>query len=250
VDTEETRSLEYSRKIGVDVDQLLVLQPKVKTLESVIDAIEETIEFWAEKDPNRLLTIVWDSVAATPSIKELDGTIGKIEPGIAARVLRLAMRRLSTRIAQRDVTVVLVNQQYTKIGHVFGDPHVAYGGGGIRYHATLRIRLERGEKIKRSDGTVIGYQIRARILKSKLPGSQPKADLAILHGVGIDNVWSIHERFQREGYIRAAGGFYTMVLQGMEEPLRWQRGHEGLVDLCTQDAELFSRLVSVFQTLP
>jgi recombination protein RecA len=249
VDTEETRSLEYSRKIGVNVDELLILQPTVKSLESVITATEDTIEFWAKREPDRLLTIAWDSVAATPSIRELDGVIEKQEPGLAARVLRAAMRRLSTRIAQRDVALVLVNQHYTKIGKVFGDPFVTYGGSGIRYHATLRIRLERGERIKRADGTIIGFLGRARILKSKLGGSRYKAELAIIDGVGIDNVYSIHERFQKEGFIRAGGGWNTMTLEGMEEPLRWQRGHEGLVDLCTQDPALFERLVSVYQTL-
>lgn len=250
VDTEETRSLEYSRKIGVNVDDLLILQPKIKSLESVITAIEDTIEFWQKREPDRLLMVAWDSVAATPSIRELDGVIEKQEPGLAARVLRAAMRRLSTRIAQSDVAVVLVNQHYQKIGHVFGDPFVTYGGAGIRYHATLRIRLERGQRIKRADGTIIGFEARARILKSKLSGGRNKAEFAVIHGIGIDNVYSIHERFQKEGFIRAGGGWNTMILEGMEEPLRWQRGHEGLVDLCAPDPALFERLVSVYQTLP
>lgn len=249
IDTEENKDLQYTSSIGVNVPKLQIVKPKTTTIEDVVEAIEETLEFWAAY-PDVLLCIVWDSVAATPTVRELEGTMKKVEPGLAARAMRLACRRLTAKIAQRRVVLLIVNQLYTKIGVTFGDPDVAYGGGGLRYHSTLRIKLTRGAQIKRGAGEIIGSTVHANIKKSKMSNATGrKVDFALLHGVGIDNMWSIHKRLTQEGYIQQNGSWQSMTL-AEGETLKWQNNFEGLGRLCVEDAELFERLVGIFQSLP
>jgi recombination protein RecA len=249
IDTEENKDFQYSASIGVNVKKLQIIKPKATTIEDVVEAIEETLEFWAAY-PDTLLCIVWDSVAATPTIRELEGTMKKVEPGLAARAMRLACRRLTAKIAQRRVVLMIVNQLYTKIGMTFGDPDVAYGGGGLRYHSTVRIKLTRGAQIKRGETEIIGSTVRANIKKSKMSNATGrKVDFALLHGVGIDNMWSIHKRLQQEKFIQVNGSWYSMNL-GEGKTLKWQGGFEGLGRLCVEDPELFERLVGIFQSLP
>ena len=254
IDSEEAKDLRYTRSIGVNVDRLQILRPKRHTIEGVFDTLQANAEFWGKKYPDMLVTLVWDAVGATPSEAELHGEMTKIQPGVTQKQIRVGLRRLIPVIARTKICIVVVNHIYTKIGVTFGDPRVPYGGGGLRYHSTLRLLLSKGAAIKQASGQIIGQVIHCKVLKSKMSDATgAKPDFALMHGIGVDNTWSIYNRLHQEGYIQVSpqGGWYTMSLEG-EKPIRWQGGFEGLSRLCqaTESGTLFSRLLSLYQTLP
>lgn len=261
VDPEIGRDAKYSRSIGVNAEKLLCPQPKegkFYALEDVFNFVGKAADWWKKHHPGTPVTIGVDSIAGMPTREDLKREAGEQKPGDAARAIRHSLRNIMQRIAMSEVCLVFVNQLYTRIGHMgYGDPRIEYGGGGIPYHASLRIRLKTGEAIKNKDGVVIGSVIIGLIKKSKVSAvSGNKVEFAIRHGIGIDNVWTLFERFKRDQYIAQPQGssWCSMMLPAEEgkepEAFKWQGGHLGLEALCHENEGLYNQLVAIYGTMP
>lgn len=255
IEPEVSRDRDYSTRIGVNPEELIISQPKegeMYTLEDTFNFVGETVDWWRDNDPDKMVTIVVDSVASMPSREDLERGSGERKPGEAAGIIKHTLRNLCQKIAGTKITLIFVNQLYSRIGYKgWGDPAIEWGGSGIPYHASLRIRLKAGEKIKDKDGVIIGTVIIAIIQKSKVSGvSGNKVEFALLHGIGVDNSYTIFERLKREKYIVASGSWSSMLLPGTTEPIKWQGGSMGLLELCQTSPELYDQLVTIYNSLP
>lgn len=251
-DSEEKKDRKYSEALGVDASKLLAIQPPNKTVEAAIETTRRAVDHWfaeglAGKVP---LTIVWDSVAGMPTSEEIENPTTK-QPGVAARELRRAMRQLIGKVARAQALFLVVNQQYEKIGGFSPTPGVkrsTYGGGGIRYQATMRIELIRTGQLKGVGGVAVGSEGICRFFKNNLAAPRDE-EFAIEWGKGFVNAWSIVEKLKAHRYITSGGGWYEFAEQGAE-PVRWQGGWQGLASLLEQDAALYQRMAERFMQMP
>lgn len=257
IDSEAGRDANYSSKVGVDPDTMFMPQAKKEaflTLEDVFTSIDLALNWKLANAPETPMAIGVDSVANLPSREDLERGAGERKPGEGASILKHTLRVLMQKVAKSGAVLVLINQLYTRIGYQgWGDPRIEWGGSAIPYQASLRIRLNHGkDKIKLSDGTIIGSVTEATIKKSKVSAnSYTKCSIPIRHGVGVDNLYTIYDRFKTEGYIGVGGaGWNTMLLPETQEPLKWQRGHLGLTELCTEDPALYPKLAAIYQGMP
>lgn len=256
-DAEEKKDRGYAQAIGVDIAALLAIQPEAKTVESGVGALCTALDYWiAHGYAGRIpLTVGWDSVAATPVQEELDNP-GTQQPGMAAREWRKALRLMTGKIARAGALVVLINQQYEKIGGPpsfgAGPRKSTYGGGGPRYHASLRLELVRTGALKDVRGNPCGVECLVKVAKGSVNlGERPATDekFAVQYGRGINNAWSILERLKGSGHITSGGGWYQYAVQG-QEPVRWQGGWQGLTELLNQHADLMRAMAAVYMAVP
>lgn len=259
VDSETARDAKFTSRIGVNTEKLILPQPKgtkdakFLTLEDVFNTVGTAVDWQMDNFPDLPMVIGVDSIAGLPTREDLERGAGEKKPGEAASIIKHTFRALTQKIAKSGVCLVFVNQLYSRIGYKgWGDPRIEYGGSGIPYFASLRIRLNPGgEKIKLTDGTIIGSCSEAKIQKSKVSGvTGAKCQIPILHGVGIDNTYSLFDGLKKEGYITNSGSWYNIQLPGAEEPLKWQKGHFGLAELCHQTPGLYDQLVATYNTIP
>jgi recombination protein RecA len=166
-------------------------------------------------------------------------------------MLKRGMRRIVPKLAGSNIAVILSNHQYAEVGGYGHGPKKkkVYGGGGIAYLATLRLEMFRLEQIKSGSGEVVGNKIGVRVWKNKTSKNwNAVAELGVMHGVGVDNVWTIYDVFHRLGYITTGGGWNAMKLD--EEPeMRWQGSWLGLGELCAKHEGLFEKLVRIYNAL-
>jgi RecA/RadA recombinase len=194
---------------------------------------------------------VWDSVAGTSTKDELKGNVGESHGARPAMMLKRGMRRIAPKLAGTKIAIVLLNHQYQPVGFTgYGPkPLMVYGGKGIAYLATLRLRMFRLAQIKDGQGVVRGAQIGIKTEKIKTNDQWGRvATVGIMHGIGIDNVWTIYEAMKERGFITVGGGWSAMQLEG-EELLRWQGQWLGLGELCRERPELFDKLAKVYQAM-
>lgn len=269
IDPEIGRDKKYTRNIGVDPEKLMCPQPregshKIKvggkmkevenfmTMEDVFNTVGRAVDWQRLNFPDLPFCIGVDSIAALPTREDMERGAGERMPGQAAGVLKHTLRALIQRIAKTGIALVFINQLYTRIGYQgWGDPRIEYGGSAVPYHASLRIRLNPGEKIKDSDGRVLGHISNALIKKSKIAGSTGgKCAIPIVHGAGVDNIYTIFDRFKSEGYIEQGGAWYSMKLPDMPDAVKWQKGHVGLANLCVQTDGLYDQLVAIYNQIP
>ena len=194
------------------------------------------------------LLLVWDSIGGTSHDKEYKDPTNK-EPGVPARELRRMMRVLTGKIARARAIVLLINQQYEIIGFTgFGPKRSTYGGGGIRYHASLRIEMVRTGSLKLPSGQIIGVEGLIKVFKNSLgiPQQQP---YAIAYKRGFDNAWSIVEKLKEARYITVGGGQYKFHMEG-SDPVTWAGGFAQLDQMMRDDEKLKDTLVKVYNALP
>jgi recombination protein RecA len=258
LDPEVGRDAKYTRSIGVDPEKLLCPQPKegkFYTLQSVFNFCGRTCEWWHTHHPGVPVVIGVDSIAGMPTDEDMKRDASDAKPGDAAKTIRHSLRTLTQRVAQSNVALVFVNQLYDVIGPFGGQRE--YGGKGMRYHASLRIRLKRGRLsndtpvLKDPTGRVFGGVTTAHVQKTKISGTTgARTEFAIMHGRGIDNVWTLFETFKKAGYIGSGGGWYSMVLPGSGETIKWNGGHFGLAEYLIDKPELYGQLVDIFMEIP
>ena len=254
IDTEGARDVRYSQSIGVDPKKLRYLEFNREALhiENILTKIMETVDFWTARAPEMPIAIGWDALGGTATRDELDGKLEKGErPAQAARVMRTACRQLPGRLGNTKIALVVCNHEYENIQMGFmagkvGKKRETYGGEAIRHMATLRIKLFPAGWIKRADGAIIGREVGVQLVKNRLGSPLGEARMALLSGIGVDNVWSIYQRLAVAKLITVAGGWAAVNLDG--KVLKFQ-GWSGLAEKCREDSTLFSRLLSVYQSL-
>ena len=209
------------------------------------------------QEADRPIVIGWDSVAGTATEAELEGSSRDVHPATAARVIRRNLRRLIQLIDDEAIGMVLVNQRYEKIqmgGRVqYGKTSETYGGGGIKYHSTIRVEVDKcGEifapgKGRQAGHPPIGQEVKIKVPKNKLNDPYRVERYALIFGKGASDAWAIHEDLKERGIIRAGGGwsrFTDPSLMGDDD--RGFRGWTELDEIMGDNPKLAANLREIF----
>ena len=200
VDAEHALDIEYARKLGVDVDNLLVSQPD--TGEQALEIAEVLVRSSAVD------VVVVDSVAALVPRAEIEGEMGDSHVGLQARLMSQALRKLTGAINRSNTTVIFTNQIREKIGVMFGNPETTTGGRALKFYASLRIDIRRIGSIKDKE-VLVGNKTRAKIVKNKVAPPFKQADFDIMFNVGIDHYGIIVDLGVENEVVQKSGAWFS-----------------------------------------
>ena len=199
VDAEHALDPDYARKIGVKVDDLLISQPD--NGEQALEIVETLVR------SNAVDVVVVDSVAALTPRAEIEGEMGDTHMGLQARLMSLALRKLTAIVSKSRTIVIFVNQIRFKIGIVFGNPEVTPGGNALKLYCSVRIEVRRAAQIKKGD-KIIGNRVKAKIVKNKVAAPFQTCEFDIMYNEGISRSGDLIDVGSELGVITKSGNSY------------------------------------------
>ena len=200
VDAEHALDVSYARKIGVDVDNLLISQPD--TGEQALEIAEVLIRSGA------IDVVVVDSVAALVPAAEIEGQMGDTHVGLQARLMSQALRKLAGSVSKSKTCVIFTNQIRMKIGVLFGNPETTSGGNALKFYSTVRMDIRRIGQIKDKD-QVVGNQTRVKVVKNKVAPPFRQAEFEVLYGEGISYEGDLIELGVGSNIVTKMGSWYS-----------------------------------------
>ncbi len=227
IDVEHALDPDYARKIGVDVDNLLISQPD--SAEQALQIVESLIR------SGGVDVIVIDSVAALAPKAEIAGEMGEFPIGLQARLMSAALRKLSAIVAKTQTSVIFLNQTRMKIGVMFGNPEVTPGGLALKFYSSVRIHLRRVAQIKHGD-EIIGSRIKAKIVKNKVAAPFKVTEFDIYYNEGISYLSDLLNLGLRQGIIKQAGSWYQY------EDKKLGQGMEGAKKFLKENPEIVKKI--------
>jgi recombination protein RecA len=220
VDAEHAFDPEYARRIGVNIDELLISQPD--TGEQALEIVETLVR------SNALDVIVIDSVAALVPRAEIEGDMGDASVGVQARLMSQALRKLTGAISKSKTVVIFINQIRLKIGVMFGNPETTSGGQALKFYASVRMDIRRKEQIKVGDETV-GIHVGVKIVKNKIAPPFKTAEFDIFYDAGISYEGDLLELGVKYDVLNKAGSWYQYkndkIGQGKESARAYLKEH-------------------------
>ena len=225
IDAEHALDPVYARKLGVDIDNLIVSQPD--TGEQALEITEALVRSGA------LDVVVVDSVAALVPKAEIDGEMGDSHMGLQARLMSQALRKLAGAINKSKTVLIFINQLREKIGVMFGIPVTTTGGRALKFYASVRMDIRKTEMMKQ-DGQVIGNRVRVKVIKNKVAPPFREAEFDVLYGKGISKVGNILDMAVNLDIVEKSGAWFSYngqrISQGRENAKRYLEEHPDIMD--------------------
>jgi len=200
VDAEHALDPDYAKKIGVQVDDLLISQPD--TGEQALEIIESLVR------SGKVDVVVVDSVAALTPKAEIEGDMGQQHMGLQARLMSQALRKLTAIVAKSNTIVIFLNQIRMKIGIMFGNPETTPGGNALKFYSSVRIDLRRLAQIKKGED-IIGNRVKAKVVKNKVAPPFRIAEFDILYNEGISYEGDLLGLGEKYGVVTKSGASYS-----------------------------------------
>ncbi len=230
IDAEHALDMTYARKLGVDVDSLLVSQPD--TGEQALDIAEILVRSGA------IDVLVIDSVAALVPRAEIEGDMGDSHMGLQARLMSQALRKLTGTISKSKTCVIFINQIRMKIGVMFGNPETTTGGNALKFYASQRLDIRRTGAIK--DGTdVIGNRTKVKVVKNKIAPPFKEAEFDIIYGQGISKEGDILDLGVEMDLVEKSGAWYSF------EGERIGQGRENVKKFLAENTDILDKIADL-----
>ncbi|HLR21427.1 MAG TPA: recombinase RecA [Tissierellaceae bacterium] len=224
IDAEHALDPNYARKLGVDIENLIISQPD--TGEQALEIAEALVRSGA------IDIIVVDSVAALVPKAEIEGEMGDSHVGLQARMMSQALRKLAGAINKSNTACIFVNQLREKIGVMFGNPETTSGGRALKFYSSVRLDVRRIETIKQGD-EMLGNRTRVRVVKNKVAPPFKQAIFDIMYGLGISKEGNVLDVGVNSGIIKKAGSWYSYGEH------RLGQGRENSKDFLQENPEIF-----------
>src|SRR3984957_14630964 len=225
IDDEHARDPVYARKLGVNIDELLISQPD--TGEQALEICDTLVRSGAVD------VLVIDSVAALVPKAELEGEMGDALPGLQARLMSQALRKLTASINKSNTMVIFINQIRMKIGVMYGSPETTTGGNALKFYASVRLDIRRIGAIKERD-EVVGNQTRVKVVKNKLAPPFKQVEFDIMYGEGVSKMGEILDLGVKAGVVEKSGAWFSYdsrgIGQGRENEKQFLREHRPLFE--------------------
>jgi recombination protein RecA len=220
IDAEHALDPAYAKKLGVDIDNLLISQP---------DAGEQALEIADTLVRSGAIDVlVIDSVAALVPRAELEGEMGDSLPGLQARLMSQALRKLTASISKSNTLVIFINQIRMKIGVMFGNPETTTGGNALKFYASVRLDIRRIGAIKDRD-EVIGNSTRVKVVKNKVAPPFKVVEFDIMYGEGVSKTGELIDLGEKAGVVEKSGSWFSYdgqrIGQGRENAKNYLREH-------------------------
>ena len=226
IDVEHALDPAYAKKLGVNVDELLVSQPS--SGEEALRICETLVR------SNALDVIVLDSVAALVTKAELEGEIGDTTVGAQARLMSAALRKLTALISKASTVVIFTNQIREKIGVMFGNPETTPGGKALKFYASVRCDIRRIGAIKNADGTVTGNRTKLKMVKNKVAPPFTEAEFDIMYNEGISSTGALLDLALEQGVVEKRGSWLSYKGSQLAQ------GRDAAKEVIKNNAELYA----------
>lgn len=236
IDAEHALDPEYARKIGVDLENLVVSQPN--SGEEALTICEQLVKSGAVD------VVVVDSVAALTPQAEIDGEMGDSHVGLQARLMSQAMRKLTGTLSQTNTLCIFTNQVRDKIGVMFGNPETTPGGKALKFYATCRLQVQRIGAIKSATGEIVGNRTRVKVVKNKVAPPFTEAEFDILYSCGISREGSILDAALARGIVEKRGSWLAFDGENLAQ------GSLGAIEYLKSHPETVEKMVELVKTTP
>ena len=233
IDAEHAMDPVYARKLGVDVDNLLISQPDYG--EQALEICETLVRSGA------LDIIVIDSVAALVPKSEIEGDMGDSHMGLQARLMSQALRKLTAVVSKSKTVLIFINQLREKIGVMFGNPEVTPGGRALKFYSSVRVEVRAGEKLKDGD-RIIGAKVGMKVVKNKVAPPFKTTSFVLIHGEGISKEAELIDLGLKYDIVEKSGSWYTF---GTE---RLGQGLEGSIKNLKENSALAKKIEGLIRS--